>query len=147
MYQVLGRVYGGEQNLNTVRALMELTIEGRTEDSEAVDVRVSNGVQMAGGEGRVSGEGAPGAQRSSSRGPSLTVATAVSACAGGDDCPHDSSSSPLPPPRHPASLLHHGPPARGLSQPTFSSFNSRPWELEGHPLPSLKDFPAVLSPQ
>ena len=34
MYQVLGRVYGGEQNLNTVRALMELTLEGRTEDSE-----------------------------------------------------------------------------------------------------------------
>ena len=70
-------------------------IEPKTK--QALDVRVSDGVQPAGGEGRVGGEGAPGAQRSSSRGPSLTVATAVSACAGGDDCPHDSSSSPLPP--------------------------------------------------
>ena len=44
MYQVLGRVYGGEQNFkekhgpkkkkNTVRALMELTVEERAEDSE-----------------------------------------------------------------------------------------------------------------
>ena len=46
MYQVLGRVYGGEQNFkekhgpkkkkkkNPVRALMELTIEERAEDSE-----------------------------------------------------------------------------------------------------------------
>lgn len=76
----------------------------------------------------------------------LTVAAAVSSCAGGDNCPDDGPSPPSSP-QSPASLLHHGPPARSLSQPTFSSFSFWPRELEGHPAPGLKDFPAVLSPQ